>query len=75
MTCDSQVYLGHLQYFLNIKILRSKEGMVFLQRKYVLDLLQEIGMFGSKSVAILMNPRTYMYEKESNKVDSSSYIY
>ncbi|KAL5575115.1 hypothetical protein UlMin_016814 [Ulmus minor] len=36
--------LGPLKYFLGIEVSRSREGIVISQRKYALDLLQEIGM-------------------------------
>ena len=40
--------LGGLNYFLGIKVARSREGIFLLQRKYVLDLLAEIGMWDYK---------------------------
>ncbi|GJX38033.1 retrovirus-related pol polyprotein from transposon TNT 1-94 [Tanacetum coccineum] len=35
--------LGRLKYFLGIEVLRSKPGIFMYQKKYVLDLLAEIG--------------------------------
>ena len=43
--------LGHLRYFLGIEVLRSKKGIFLTQRKYILDLLKETGMYGSKPAA------------------------
>src|SRR3954463_12976848 len=40
--------LGELKYFLGIKIAKGPSGMVLSQRKYVLDLLKETDMLGSK---------------------------
>ncbi|KAJ8769255.1 hypothetical protein K2173_001845 [Erythroxylum novogranatense] len=40
--------LGRLQYFLGIEVARSKKGIFISQRKYILDLLGEIGMLGCK---------------------------
>ena len=40
--------LGPLKYFLGIEVLRSKRGIFLSQRKYTLDLLNEVGMLGSK---------------------------
>ncbi|RVW57066.1 Retrovirus-related Pol polyprotein from transposon TNT 1-94 [Vitis vinifera] len=40
--------LGNLKYFLRMEIARSKKGIAVSQRKYVLDLLNEIGMLGCK---------------------------
>ncbi|XP_034217382.1 uncharacterized mitochondrial protein AtMg00810-like [Prunus dulcis] len=39
--------LGALKLFLIIEVVRSKTG-ILSQRKYVIDLLTEIGMFGCK---------------------------
>ena len=36
--------LGHLKYFLRIKVSRSDKGISLSQRKCALDLLQETGM-------------------------------
>ncbi|XP_028105641.1 uncharacterized protein LOC114304706 [Camellia sinensis] len=41
--------LGSLKYFLGIEVARSKEGIFICQRKYMLDLLKETGMLGSKA--------------------------
>ncbi|RVW94062.1 Retrovirus-related Pol polyprotein from transposon RE1 [Vitis vinifera] len=48
--------LGQLRYFLGMEVGRTKEGIVVTQRKYVLDLLQEIGMLGCKLVDTPMDP-------------------
>jgi hypothetical protein len=40
--------LGQLRYFLGIEIARSPKGIVLSQRKYVLDLLHDIGMLGCR---------------------------
>ena len=42
--------LGKLRYFLGVEVARSKDGINLSQRKYVLDILQEIGLLGSKPV-------------------------
>ncbi|CAN1170498.1 Retrovirus-related Pol polyprotein from transposon TNT 1-94 [Linum perenne] len=36
--------LGELKYFLGMEVSRSQQGIVISQRKYVLDLLNEVGM-------------------------------
>ena len=41
--------LGQLKYFLGIEVLRSREGIFINQRKYILDLLAEAGIFYSKN--------------------------
>ena len=41
--------LGGLKYFLGIEVARSKQRISIPQRKYVLDLLSEVGLLDSKS--------------------------
>ncbi|XP_059654844.1 uncharacterized mitochondrial protein AtMg00810-like [Cornus florida] len=48
--------LGQLRYFLGIKVARSKQGISLSQMKYVLDLLQDTGMFGCKPTSTAMDP-------------------
>nr|GEV57694.1 putative reverse transcriptase, RNA-dependent DNA polymerase [Tanacetum cinerariifolium] len=36
--------LGNLRYFLGIEVMRSQQGIFICQKKYILDLLAEIGM-------------------------------
>ena len=48
--------LGKLKYFLGIEITRSNFSVVMSQRKYVLDILEEIGMLGYKHVDTPMDP-------------------
>ena len=40
--------LGMLKYFLVVEVMRSKRGIFLYQRKYVLDLLSEIGKLTTK---------------------------
>ena len=42
--------LGPLKYFLGIEVSWSSEEIFLSQRKYALDLLQEIGMSGCKPI-------------------------
>jgi hypothetical protein len=42
--------LGKLQYFLGIEVARSEKGFFISQRNYILNLLKEIGMLGSKPI-------------------------
>lgn len=40
--------LGNLQYFLNLEISKSTQGMVVSQRKFILELLEEYGVLSAK---------------------------
>lgn len=40
--------LGRLKYFLGIEVVRSRKGIFLSQRKYVLDLLIEVGLLECK---------------------------
>lgn len=40
--------LGTLKYFLGMKFARSKSGILFKQRKNIIDLLKETGLLGCK---------------------------
>uniref|UniRef100_A0A2N9FX30 Reverse transcriptase Ty1/copia-type domain-containing protein n=1 Tax=Fagus sylvatica TaxID=28930 RepID=A0A2N9FX30_FAGSY len=42
--------LGALRYFLGIEVARSRHGIFLSQRKYVLDLLTEIGMLACQPI-------------------------
>ena len=55
-TTFRQKNLGKLKYFLGIEIVQSKSGVVMSQRKYVLDILKEIGMLDCKPIDTPMDP-------------------
>ena len=48
--------LGKLKYFLGIEIAQCSSGVVLSQRKYALDILEEIGMLDCKPVDTPMDP-------------------
>ena len=48
--------LRTLKYFLGVEVMRSKRGILLSQRKYVLDLLSEIGKLGVKPCSTLVAP-------------------
>ncbi|CAL2231010.1 unnamed protein product [Prunus armeniaca] len=43
-----------LKYFLGIEVACSKSGVSISQRKYVLDILDDVGYFGAKPVEFPM---------------------
>jgi len=44
--------LGYLKYFLGIEAAQSKEGVIISQRKYALDISEEIGLENCKLIDI-----------------------
>jgi hypothetical protein len=46
--------LGRIKYFLGVEVNRSKRGIFLSQRKYVLDLLIEIGKLEAKPCSVSM---------------------
>jgi len=66
--------LGTLKYFLGIEVARSKHGIFISQRKYILDLLKEIGMLGCKATDNLVEVNVKLGEcGESPLVDKGRY--
>ncbi|KAK8951274.1 hypothetical protein KSP39_PZI003194 [Platanthera zijinensis] len=58
--------LGGLKYFLGIEVARSRKGIFLSQRKYVLDLLTEVGLLECKPVdtPIVQNHRLGEYSDQ-----------
>lgn len=66
--------LGGLKYFLGIDVARSKQDIFLFERKYVLDLLPEVGILECKSADILI-VRNYKLGEYSNKVSADKERY
>ena len=65
---------GNLKYFLGIEIAQSKKNIAILQRKYVLDLVNEIGMLGCKPAETPMDTTVKLEENDgSAPVDKGRY--
>ncbi|KAJ9693365.1 hypothetical protein PVL29_012218 [Vitis rotundifolia] len=60
--------LGALKYFLGMEFARSKEGIFVNQQKYVLDLLDEVGMLGCKPVETPIEPNVKLQPTEAKNV-------
>ena len=52
--------LGIVRYFLGVEVMRSKHRIFLSQRKYVLDLLSEIGKLGAKPCSSPMAPSVHL---------------
>ena len=48
--------LGMLKYFLGVEVMRSKQGIILSQHKYVLDMLSETGKLGAKPCSTPIAP-------------------
>ncbi|KAF5819015.1 putative RNA-directed DNA polymerase [Helianthus annuus] len=66
--------LGPLKYFLGIEVAKTNEGMVLSQRKYTLDILEDVGMTGCRPSSFPMeqNLKLDMCDKEP-RVDANQY--
>ena len=47
--------LGDLRYFLRLEVARSDQGIALCQRKYVLEVLNDVGYLGCKLVKTPMD--------------------
>lgn len=67
-------YLGQVQYFLGIKVIRSKNGIFLSQRKYMLDLLIETGILGCKPVMVPIDPHhKFKEDPDDQLIDAGRY--
>ncbi|GJR80320.1 putative ribonuclease H-like domain-containing protein [Tanacetum coccineum] len=59
-----------LKYFLGIEVLRSKQGIFMYQKKYVLDLLAEIGMVDCKpaDTPMIVGGNLVTWQRKKQKV-------
>ena len=66
--------LENLKYLLGMEVARSKKGIVVSQRKYILALLNETKMLGSKPADIPMDSNIKLSSVEDNApVDKGRY--
>ncbi|KAG7587833.1 Retrotransposon Copia-like N-terminal [Arabidopsis suecica] len=66
--------LGPVKYFLGLEIARNKNGISVSQRKYTLDLLESIGLLGSKPVATPMDCTIQLHAESGDLLpDATTY--
>nr|ABG22578.1 retrotransposon protein, putative, unclassified [Oryza sativa Japonica Group] len=65
--------LGPLRYFLGIEIARSSKGIVFSQRKYILDLLTDTGMIGCCPCITPIDRNHQLCAQSGDPVDEEAY--
>ncbi|XP_020984603.1 uncharacterized mitochondrial protein AtMg00810-like [Arachis duranensis] len=66
--------LDSLKYFIGIEFARSKEGIFMNQRKYILDLLKEMGLLGCKAAETPIEPNLKLKPAEpENVMDNGRY--
>jgi len=65
--------LGQLRYFLGIEVARSSKGIVLSQRKYILDLLNNMGMIGCRAAATPIDQNHKITVDSGEPVDRDRY--
>ncbi|XP_028088127.1 uncharacterized protein LOC114288733 [Camellia sinensis] len=65
--------LGPLRYFLGIEIARSNMGIFISQRKYILDLLEEVGMLGCSLADSSIEANHRLSSSDGEHVDKGRY--
>ena len=66
--------LRMLRYFFGIEVMRSKHGIFLSQRKYVFDVLSEMGKLGVKPCSSPMVPGVHLTREGETFEDPERYI-
>lgn len=61
--------IGPAKYFLGLEIARSKKGIYINQRKYILDLVTEAELYGSKPCPTPMSENTKLITKDGDLLE------
>lgn len=66
--------LGELSYFLGLEFVKTEEGMIMHQQKYVLEILDRFGLIECKSISNPCETSSKLEEcSEEEKVDATMY--
>ena len=66
--------LGQLKYFLGIEVARSHKGIALSQRKYTLEILEDVGYLGVKPSSFPMEQNLSLSKFDGDYIsDPSSY--
>ena len=75
--CLSQAFevkdLGKLKYFLGIEVARSSKGISLSQRKYTLDLLDDVGMMGCRVASTPIDQNSKITAESGEPIDKEKY--